>query len=324
MLGAKHSEVRRAEVSKVSVDARRGRPSLVYTVAVELWDEGAELSYEGFAPSVSLARPLPFTIPRGAAPLPKGRWCAGLGPRGCLRRWCWRRRALPPLCWSAAPPWKKRAAAVKAFEQTGVLQPEANIQFGEGGAGTFSDGKLTTRIHDPLCAFVETDAAFARRAARGGVAAKPQVGTDKLRGVIQKHPAEIERLGGEVRFETKLTGLCTVRGRLAAVRTSAGDVPCGALVLAPGHSARDIFFMLADAGFLPLQAKPFSVGFRAEHLQADIERGLYHEAAGHPALPRGEYQLSQHVARCVYTFACARAGRWWPRPAKRGAWLPMA
>ena len=85
------------------------------------------------------------------------------------------------------------------------------------------------------------------------------------------------------------------------MRTAAGDIPCGALVLAPGHSARDTFFMLADAGFA-LQAKPFSVGFRAEPLQADIERGLYHRAAGHPALPRAEYQLSQHVgARCVYT-----------------------
>ena len=110
-------------------------------------------------------------------------------------------------------------------------------------------------------------------------------------------------------FNTRLTGLQVRGGALAGVQTTAGDFACEQLILAVGHSARDTFAMLGNMG-LPLECKPFSVGFRAEHLQTEIERSLYHGAAGHPALPRGEYQLSQHVdgGRCVYTFCMCPGG----------------
>ena len=120
------------------------------------------------------------------------------------------------------------------------------------------------------------------------------MGTDLLRGVIASIRREIERLGGEVRFNTALTGLRAQNGVLTGLSTTAGDIPCEVLVLAVGHSARDTFQALMDGG-LAFSCKPFSVGFRAEHLQSEIEKSLYHEAAGHPALPRGEYQLSQQV-----------------------------
>ena len=235
MLGVKRGSVRRAEVSRVSVDARHGRPSLVYTVAVELWDEGAELSYEGFAPSVSLARPMPFAIPHGAVPLAETggvrAWPAGLFAALVLAQ-----AGFAPLVLERGPAMEKRADAVQAFEQTGALQPEANIQFGEGGAGTFSDGKLTTRIHDPLCAFVKQTLLAHGAPPEVAWQQKPHVGTDRLRGVIQSIRREIECLGGEVRFETKLTGLAAARmaafcggahrgGRYPVRRTGAGAWP---------------------------------------------------------------------------------------------------
>ena len=120
---------------------------------------------------------------------------------------------------------------------------------------------------------------------------------------------EIEALGGEVHFNTALTGFEQKNGRRTGIFTTGGTFPCEALVFAVGHSARDTFGMLMDSG-LVLECKPFSVGFRAEHLQSEIEKSLYHEAAGHPALPRGEYQLSQHVGdRCVYTFCMCPGGQ---------------
>ena len=207
------------------------------------------------------------------------------------------------------PALSRRVEAVENFECTGTLDPNANIQFGEGGAGTFSDGKLTTRVGDPLCAFVTE--AFLRHGAPEDIAwrQKPHVGTDLLRGVITGIRAEIEQLGGEVLFDTALTGLNVRGGVLESISTTAGEIACDRLILAVGHSARDTFAMLHCAE-LPLECKPFSVGFRAEHLQTDIDQSLYHGAAGHPALPKGEYQLSQHVgSRCVYTFCMCPGGQ---------------
>ena len=301
--------VEHAEVSRLSVDARRGKPVLVYTVAVALADRGAECSFEHCAPSVSVSRPAAFTVKTGAAPLAHRPVVCGFGPAGLFAALVLARQGHAPLVLERGPAMERRVRAVAAFNETGVLDENANIQFGEGGAGTFSDGKLTTRIHDPLCGFVTQT--LLEHGAPGEIAfrQKPHVGTDKLRAVIVSMRREILALGGEVLFDTALTGLVTRRGALAGVRTSRGEVPCEALVLAVGHSARDTFFALERDG-LTLTPKPFSVGFRAEHLQMEIEKSLYHEAAGHPALPPGEYQLSHHVGgRCVYTFCMCPGGQ---------------
>ena len=309
ILKVRPGDVAGAGVARLSVDARRGRPSLVYTIGVRLKDEGAELALAGSAPCVALARHAEYRPVPGGAPLESPPVVVGLGPAGLFAALALARAGYRPLVLERGPALERRVAAVERFFAGGPLDPEANIQFGEGGAGTFSDGKLTTRIGDELCGFV-TDTLLAHGAPEEiAWKQKPHVGTDLLRGIIASIRDEIEALGGRVLFDTALTGLVVKNRRLAGAETAAGPLACQRLVLAVGHSARDTFAMLAQRG-LPLSAKPFSVGFRAEHLQADIDRGLYHAAAGHPALPPGEYQLSHHVGRrCVYTFCMCPGGQ---------------
>lgn len=309
MLRLAPSRVAHCGVAKLSVDARRGAPVLVYTIAVTLKDEGEESAFAGASPYVCISRKPVFSFQTGGTPLAHRPVVCGLGPAGLFAALLLARNGYRPIVLERGPALDKRVQAVEHFEKTGILDPNANLQFGEGGAGTFSDGKLTTRVGDPLCAFVTQ--ALLEHGAPQDIAwrQKPHVGTDLLQGVITSIRREIERLGGTVRFETPLTGLRTQNEKLSAVITPDGEIPCDTLILAVGHSARDTFSMLHGME-LPMECKPFSVGMRVEHLQSEIEKSLYHAAAGHPALPRGEYQLSQHVGdRCVYTFCMCPGGR---------------
>lgn len=307
LAGVRPQDIQASGVHRLSVDARHGRPVLVYTIALTVPAQ-AMPRYAG-RPGVQLLQEQPLLLQHGCQRLERRPVVCGLGPAGLFAAYVLAKEGYCPLVLERGPCIEKRMQAIQHFVQGGPLDENANIQFGEGGAGTFSDGKLTTRIHDPLCGFVTRTLLENGAPAEIALRQKPHIGTDLLRGVIANIRKKIEALGGQVLFETCLTGLEQANGRLQAVQTTRGRITCQTLILAPGHSSRDTFAMLQADG-LQLVCKPFSVGFRAEHLQSEIETALYHEAAGHPDLPRGEYQLVSHVGgRGVYTFCMCPGGQ---------------
>lgn len=225
---------------------------------------------------------------------------AGMGPAGLFCALYLAEAGLRPLVVERGADVDARLAAVDAFDAGGSLDVQTNIQFGEGGAGTFSDGKLTTGTKSPHVRHVLQ--AFADAGAPQEILwqAKPHIGTDKLPQVVRTLRERIEEAGGEVRFLTRLADVRLRGGAVAEVVLEAASadapetVPVRALVLACGHSARDVFELVRDRG-LALERKPFSMGARIEHLQSAIDQAQYGAAAGHPALGAADYKLAVHV-----------------------------
>jgi uncharacterized FAD-dependent dehydrogenase len=239
----------------------------------------------------------------------------GTGPAGLFAALVLARAGARPLVLERGAAVDARVRAVETFIRDGVLDPDSNIQFGEGGAGTFSDGKLTTNTHDPRCRRVLEALVEAGAAEEILWQAKPHIGTDHLTGAVKRIREQIESLGGEVRFVTRLSDLILdADGRLRGVVTQSDrgreEFAAEALILATGHSARDTFEALLLRG-ARLAQKPFSIGVRIEHDQRMVDRAQYGSAAGHPALGAADYKLSCHLpsGRGVYTF-CMCPGGW--------------
>ena len=306
----RQDEIVNADIHKTSIDARDNKNIvLVSSVYVSLKSEANERALSEKNRNISFAvggeiKPEIGTVHKNGRVL-----IAGFGPAGMFAGLLLARNGYRPLIIERGAAMEKRLERIEGYSNGGALDPNTNIQFGEGGAGTFSDGKLTCRTKDELCAFVTKELVAFGAPAEILHKAKPHIGTDKLRAVVKSIRQEIVRLGGEVRFETALTDLNPTPGGIRAVLSDGSEIDCSALILAIGHSARDTFEMLAEKNVF-LEPKPFSVGVRVEHLQSDVDRSLYGSSAGDPMLPKGEYQLSYRNSegRGVYTFCMCPGG----------------
>lgn len=292
---------------KRSVDARRR--NAIRLVCTVLITSDAPIPERlclraGLKPLVAAAR----EITLGDEPMHHPPLVVGMGPAGLFTALSLAERGYHPLLIDRGDAVHERVARVERFRSQGILDTESNIQFGAGGAGTFSDGKLVTRIHDPRCRYVlET---LHRFGAPDEIltTAKPHIGTDVLRVVVDRLLSEIERLGGTVRYRCRVESLREETDGSVVALTSQGEVACSAAVLAIGHSAHGLYGELIGRGWA-VEAKPMSVGVRIEHRQADIDRALYGDLAGHPRLGHAEYALSDtRGERGVYTFCMCPGG----------------
>jgi uncharacterized FAD-dependent dehydrogenase len=322
IIRAPRGELAAFSVVRRGFDARRkGEVRRVYAAELSLRTPSLERKVLSAFPGARPVDPPADPFPRGGPfSLPLRPVVVGCGPAGLFAAWTLARFGLPPLLLERGRPVEERARHAAALWTKGILDPESNPQFGEGGAGAFSDGKLTTRIGDPLVSHVLS--LFEELSGLPGLSreAKPHVGTDRLRRFLVAMRGRLLALGTEIRFGARVDGLLSRDGAAAALRLSTGEeVPCRQAILAVGHSARDTLRSLAGAG-LPFRPKPFAVGFRIELPQAEVDRIQYGRMAGHPALPAADFRVAVRApsGRGVWSFCMCPGGAVLAAPSEAG------
>ena len=308
MLRISASKVRKLKIVRRSVDARK-KPDIriVYTVDVTVEGNEKKSLKDARCKRASLAPVSYYKVPK-AKGLPKHRpVVVGFGPAGMFAALILAINGLCPIVLERGEDAASRHAKVEHFFKTGELNTRSNIQFGEGGAGTFSDGKLNTGVNNPRIGWVLEQ--FVKAGAREDILfdTKPHVGTDVLLTVVQNIRQRIISLGGEVRFNAQVTDILRHGDQLTGLQINGEEVlTCDHVIFAIGHSARDTFRHLEAMG-IPMEAKPFAMGVRIEHLQENIDKAQY--GRHDPVLPPADYKLVKHLENeTVYTFCMCPGG----------------
>jgi len=313
-LGIPADDLLSYRIFRRGVDARKKSDiRFTYTLDVAVRDEAEVLARCKNDPHVSIA---PDTSYHFVAQAPQNLTSRpvviGMGPAGLFAGLLLAQMGFRPLILERGKAVRERTKDTFGLWRQGVLNPESNVQFGEGGAGTFSDGKLHSQIKDPKHLGRKVLEEFVKAGAPEEIlyVGKPHIGTFRLVGMVEKMRETIQSLGGEIRFESRVDDIEIANGKVCGVVLSSGErIATDHLVLAVGHSARDTFEMLYKRGVY-LEAKPFSIGFRIEHPQSLIDRARYGSNAGNPLLGAADYKLVHHASngRSVYSFCMCPGG----------------
>ena len=308
LLRISNSKIRQVKIVRRSVDARK-KPDvkIIYTIDVAVDGNENKVLKNSGCKRASIAPVSYYKAPKPMAAPEKRPVVVGFGPAGMFAALILAMAGQKPLVLERGDDAQTRHDKVEKFWQTGQLDPRSNVQFGEGGAGTFSDGKLNTGVNNPRIGWVLEQ--FVKAGAREEILydAKPHVGTDVLLTVVQNIRRRIIELGGEVRFQSQVVNFHSEDGKLTGLELADGSViDCDTAVFAIGHSARDTFEMLHQKQ-VPMEPKPFAVGVRIEHKQTLIDESQY--GVHNPVLPPADYKLVQHLDNgTVYTFCMCPGG----------------